>query len=172
MHINTQGRNYSFCPEGPVSGGRSYTAFSTDKEHTQRLSLSHARMVSHPFPAEDPGGLPVHRAQQNPVLQREPGCRHMEPRWNPPPPPSLAHLREAARIKMRAVVFAAVGALLLSPASCQSGKRFSYDVGWDCYFVSQESTESNLFYISHKLHPQRQRGILVIKRGNHGREEM
>ena len=90
MHINTQGRNYSFCPEGPVSGGRSYTAFSTDKEHTQRLSLSHARMVSHPFPAEDPGGLPVHRAQQNPVLQREPGCRHMEPRWNPPPPPSLA----------------------------------------------------------------------------------
>lgn len=84
MHINTRGRNYSFCPEWPVSGGRSFTTFSRDKEHAQRLSLSHARMLSHPFPAEDPGGLPVHRAQQNPVLQTEPGCRRMEPRWTPP----------------------------------------------------------------------------------------
>lgn len=127
------------------------------------------RVLSHPFPAEDPGELPP-TAPRNPVPQREPGCRHMEPRWRPTP--DRTHLRERARIRMRAVFFAAVGALLLSPASCQSGKLFSYAVGWDCFFVSQESTESNLFYISHKLHPQRQSGILVIKRGTHGREEM
>lgn len=71
-------------------------------------------------------------------------------------------------IKMKAVIFVAVGALLLSPAFCQSGKLFSYGVEWECWFVSQESTESNLFYISHKLHPQ----ILVIKTWNYGREEM
>lgn len=77
------------------------------------------RGLSHPFPAEDPGELPS-TASRNPVPQREAGCRHMEPRWRPTP--GRTHLRELAGIRMRAVLFAAVGALLLSPASCQSGK--------------------------------------------------
>ena len=87
--------------------------------------------------------------------------------------PNFKHLRNGAQIiKMKAVIFVAVGTLLLSPASCQSGKLFSYGVEWEGWFVSQESTESNLFYISHKLHCQRQSLILVIKRWNHGREEI
>lgn len=168
MHRNTRGGNYSPCPERPVSGGRSYTTSSRDEEHARRLSLSHAECC-HTLSLQRTRAsfLPQHRG--TPFHRENQGAGT----WSPGEgPPLISHNWERAGIRMRAVLFAAVGALLLSPASCQSGKLFAYAVGWDCYFVSQESTESNLFYISHKLHPQRQSGILVIKRGTHGREEM
>ena len=166
MHRNTRGGNQSSCPEWPVSDGRSYTASSRDEEHAHRLSLSlaeccHTLSLQRTRASFLPQhlGTPFHRENQGAgTWSRGEG------------PPLIAHIWESGL------------ASGWEPSSLQpwehcfcpllSVKAVSSAVRWDCYFVSQESTESNLFYISHKLHPQRQSGILVIKKGTHGRDKM
>lgn len=64
---------------------------------------------------------------------------------------------------MKALISAAVGAVLLLPTFCQSGKPFACEVGWGCWFVLPQSTESNFLCILHQLLPKRQSLILVIR---------
>lgn len=108
MHRNTRGRNW-FCPEWPVSGGRSFTTFSKDKEHAQRLSESCTNAVT-PFPCRGPGRASCPQSTAEP----RPTDRTRVPAHGAGGEPPALHSRERRLgSKMRAIVFLLVGALLL-----------------------------------------------------------
>lgn len=134
-----------------------------------------AAWVLTPLPGEGLGELPARRAHT--ALQRT-GFRLLPARGPGVKPcsPVLSmwwRLGNGMRVvKMKALILAAAGAMLLSPTFCQSGKLFPYGGRWGCGFVLWESTESTFLFVSHKLHPKRQSLTVVVKRWYDGNEQL